>query len=80
VYNIFTDHKSLEYTFTQPELNMRQRRWLELIKGYNLNVHYHLGKANVVTDSLSQKSHCHILQPLFKDGFNLIHPATLHNF
>src|SRR5881394_11170 len=38
---------------------MRQRRWLELIKDYNLEVHYHLRKANVVADALSRKSHCH---------------------
>jgi len=55
--HIFTDHRSLKYIFTQFELNMRQRRWLELIKDYNLKVHYHLGKANVVADALSQKSH-----------------------
>ena len=55
VCHIYTDHKSLKYIFTQPELNMRQRRWLELIKDYNLEVHYHLGKANVVADALSQK-------------------------
>ena len=55
--HIFTDHKSLKYIFTQSELNMRQRRWLELIKDYNLEVHYHTGKANVVVDDLSQKSH-----------------------
>ena len=51
------DHKSLKYIFTQSELNMRQRRWLELIKDYNLEVHYHPRKANVVADALSQKSH-----------------------
>ena len=51
--HIFTDHKSLKYIFTQSELNMRQRRWLELIKDYNLEVHYHPGKANVVADALS---------------------------
>ena len=55
--HIFTDHKSLKYIFTQSELNMRQRRWLELIKDYNLEAHYHPGKANVVADALSQKSH-----------------------
>jgi hypothetical protein len=55
--NIFTDHKSLKYIFTQSDLNMRQRRWLELIKDYDLEVHYHLGKANVVADALSRK-HC----------------------
>jgi hypothetical protein len=55
--NIFTDHKSLKYIFTQTELNMRQRRWLELIKDYDLEVHYHLGKANVVADTLRRKDH-----------------------
>ncbi|WVZ80151.1 LOW QUALITY PROTEIN: hypothetical protein U9M48_027650 [Paspalum notatum var. saurae] len=44
---IYTDHKSLKYIFTQNELNMRQRRWLELIKDYDLEIHYHPGKANV---------------------------------
>jgi hypothetical protein len=47
VCNIYTDHKSLKYIFTQPELNMRQHRCLELIKDYNLHVHYHSVKANV---------------------------------
>ncbi|WVZ70910.1 hypothetical protein U9M48_019539 [Paspalum notatum var. saurae] len=54
---IYTDHKSLKYIFTQNELNMRQRRWLELIKDYDLEIHYHSGKANVVADALSQKSY-----------------------
>src|SRR6266498_1054927 len=56
--HIYTDHKSLKYIFTQPELNMRQRRWLELIKDFSLEVHYHPGKANVVADALSHKVHC----------------------
>jgi hypothetical protein len=60
-YNIYTDHKSLKYIFTQADLNMRQRRWLELIKDYDLEVHYHPGKANVVADALSRKAHCHCL-------------------
>jgi hypothetical protein len=60
--NIFTDHKSLKYIFTQSELNMRQRRWLELIKDYDLEVHYHPGKANVVADALSRKDHCNHLE------------------
>src|SRR5438105_3958051 len=58
VCHIYMDHKSLKYIFTQSELNMRQRRWLELIKDYNLEVHYHPGKANVIADALSRKSHC----------------------
>lgn len=52
---IFTDHKSLKYIFTQKELNMRQRRWLELIKDYDCEILYHPGKANVVVDALSRK-------------------------
>jgi hypothetical protein len=57
-FNIFTDHKSLKFIFTQADLNMRQRRWLELIKDYDLEVHYHPGKANVVADALSRKLQC----------------------
>jgi hypothetical protein len=56
--NIYTDHKSLKYIFTQADLNMRQRRWLELINDYYLDVHYHPGKAIVVADALSRKAQC----------------------
>ena len=59
--NIYTDYKSLKYIFTQADLNMRQRTWLELIKEYDLEVHYHPGKANVVADALSRKAHCNCL-------------------
>ncbi|KAL0549065.1 hypothetical protein IC582_013545 [Cucumis melo] len=52
---IFTDHKSLKYFFTQNELNMRQRRWLELVKDYDYKILYHPDKANVVADALSRK-------------------------
>jgi ribonuclease HI len=55
--DIYTDQKSLKYIFTQSELNMRQRRWLELVKDYDLEIHYHPGKANVVADALSRKSY-----------------------
>jgi hypothetical protein len=55
------DHKSLKYIFTQPDLNRRQRRWLELIKNYELEVRYHPRKANVVVDVLSRKAHCNYL-------------------
>ena len=58
---VYTDHKSLKYIFTQKELNLRQRRWLELIKDYDMRLQYHPGKANVVADALSRKSHVNTL-------------------
>ncbi len=53
---IFTDHKSLKYLMTQKDLNFNQRRWLELIKDYELVIDYHPGKENVVADALRRKS------------------------
>ncbi|GJZ12674.1 putative reverse transcriptase domain-containing protein [Tanacetum coccineum] len=52
---VFTDHKSLQHILDQKELNMRQRRWLELLSDYDCDIRYHLGKANIVTDALSHK-------------------------
>ncbi|KAA3486012.1 integrase [Gossypium australe] len=54
--HVYSDHKSLKYLMTQKDLNLRQRRWLELLKDYELAIDYHLGKANVVADALSRKS------------------------
>jgi hypothetical protein len=54
---LYTDHKSLKYIFTLSNLNLRKRRWLELIKDYDLGINYHHRKANVVADALSQRSH-----------------------
>ena len=54
--DVFTDHKSIQYVFTQRELNLRQRRWLELLKNYDMNVHYNPDKANIVDDALSKMS------------------------
>nr|GFB63858.1 putative reverse transcriptase domain-containing protein [Tanacetum cinerariifolium] len=52
---VFTNHKSLQHILDQKELNMRQRRWLELLSDYDCEIRYHLGKENVVTDALSRK-------------------------
>jgi len=52
---IYTNHKSLKYIFTQKELNIRQRRWLELMAYYDIDLQYHPCKVNVVPDALSRK-------------------------
>ena len=85
--NMYTDHKSLKYIFTQADLNMRQRRWLELIKDYDLEVHYHPGKANVVADDLSRKAQCNCItidskvaalcDELRKLNMEVVSPGTL---
>jgi hypothetical protein len=54
---VYSDHKSLKYIFTQPNLNLRQRRWLELIKDNDLGINYHPGKANMVADALSRRTY-----------------------
>ena len=56
-FEIFTDHKSLKYVFTQRDLNLRQHRWVEYMKDYDFELAYHPGKANVVIDALSRKSY-----------------------
>ena len=55
-----TDHKSLQYMFTQKELKLRQRRWLELLKYYNMSVLYHPGNENVVADALIELYTCSV--------------------
>ena len=53
---VYTDHRSLQYVFTRKDLNLRQRRWMELLKEYDITILYHPGKANVVADAFSRKA------------------------
>ena len=55
-FEVYSDHKSLKYIFTQWDLNMRQRRWMEFLEDYDFTFHYDPGKVNVVADALSRKS------------------------
>ncbi|KAD6118884.1 hypothetical protein E3N88_10155 [Mikania micrantha] len=69
---IFTDHKSLKHIFYQKDLNMRQRRWVELLNDYDCEICYHLGKANVVADTLSRNL---VLDKAHKSCYS-IHPGS----
>ena len=55
-FKVFSDHKNLKYLFDHKELNMRQWRWMKFLKNYDLELHYHSGKTNVLTDALRRKS------------------------
>ncbi|GJS21218.1 hypothetical protein Tco_0449850 [Tanacetum coccineum] len=65
---VFTDHKSLQHILDQKDLNMRQRRWIELLSDYDCEIRYHPGKANVVADALSRKE---IIEPLRKEAIRV---------
>ncbi|GJU79363.1 putative reverse transcriptase domain-containing protein [Tanacetum coccineum] len=72
---MFTDHKSLQHILDQKELNMRQRRWLELLSDYDCEIRYHPGKANVVADALSRKER---LKPLLVRALVMTISINLH--
>ena len=59
---VYGDHQSLKYLFTQPDLNLRQQRWLETTANFNMDISYTPGKANVMVDALSRKSYCNALE------------------
>ena len=67
--DIFIDHKTLKYIFTQPNLNLRKTRWVKMIQEYNPSIEYTPGKANVIADALSRKAYCNslILKPFQLD-------------
>ena len=56
-FEVYSDHKSLKYIFTQKDLNSRQRKWMEKLEDYDFTLHYHPWKANVVANALSRKSY-----------------------
>ena len=55
-FEVHSDHRSLQYLFTESDLNNCQRQWMEYIKDYDFPIKYHLGKTNVVADALSRKT------------------------
>src|SRR3954466_5628508 len=59
---VYTDHQSLKYLFTQADLNLRQQRWLETRADFNMDISYTPGKANVMADALSRKYYCNALE------------------
>ena len=75
---VYTDHKSLQHIFNQKELNMRQRRWVELLNDYDCNIKYHPGKTNVVANALSRKEQ---VNPLRVRALGMtIHPTFSEQF
>jgi hypothetical protein len=81
---VYSDHKRLKYIFTQADLNLRQQRWLELIKDYDLGINYYLGKANVVADALSRRSYLNMLAtrellPEFCEEFEMLNLGWVSN-
>ncbi|GJZ39158.1 putative reverse transcriptase domain-containing protein [Tanacetum coccineum] len=74
---VFTDHKSLQHILDQKELNMRQRRWLELLSDYDCDIRYHPGKANVVADALSRKER---IEPLRQELDTLLWRLKIRDY
>jgi hypothetical protein len=80
---IYSDHKGLKYIFTQTDLNLRQHRWLELIKDYDVGINYHLGKANILADALSHKKYYNAtvirkMKPELRQEFGYLNLAMVH--
>ncbi|MCO5575331.1 hypothetical protein L7F22_029131 [Adiantum nelumboides] len=78
-FQLVTDHKSLKWIFTQPNLNMRQRRWIELLQEYDFDIKYRPGKDNVVTDGLSRKSFLNAISIPNNPILDMIKEASLND-
>ena len=78
-FEVFSDHKSLKYVFTQKDLNMRQRRWMEFFEQYDFTLQYHPGKANAVADALSRQAKDTMMCALFdeSDGMSILNDFGL---
>ena len=76
-FEVFSNHKSLKYIFTQWDLNMRQRRWMEYLENYDFTWHYHPGKVNVVADALNRMS-CGVLTSIASREWQII--ETVRHF
>ena len=78
-FKIKTDHKSLKWIFTQPDLNMRQRRWMELLHEYDFSIEYQPGKENVVADALSRKSTLSAISILQSSITDVVRQASVND-
>ena len=74
-FEVFLDHKSLKYLFTQKDLNLRQQRWMEYMEDYDFELHYHPGKANVVADALRRKS-LSVLESIFIHEWKILQDTS----
>ncbi|CAL9012416.1 unnamed protein product, partial [Prunus brigantina] len=76
-FELYSDHKSLKYLFTQNELNLRQRHWMEYLEDYDFDLHYHPGKANVVVDALNRNPQ-EIIASLYDQRWKMV--ESLYDF
>ena len=79
-FEVFSDHKSLRYIFTQQDLNMRQCRWMEYLEDYDFTLHYYPGKVNVVADALNRKSRGVLASAVYREWqmFETVGQFRLH--
>ena len=71
---MYSDHKSLKYIFTQRDLNMRQRKWMEFLEDYDFTLHYHPSKANVAADAINRKSREALASVASREEWQMLEP------